>query len=53
MDVVPVVYGLGYETLPLPPHSYINALNFSTVKALARHMQNLSKNDQDYNEYFK
>ena len=51
-EMVPVVYGLGsYDTI-LPPKSYINALDFKSVRALGKYLLYLDKNDTAYNEYF-
>ena len=52
-NVVPVVYGLGYENLGLPPDAYINALNFESVEDLANYLKYLDSNDTAYNEYFR
>jgi len=35
-----------------PPHSYINALDFPSVKELADYLSLLDKNDTLYNQYF-
>ena len=35
------------------PGSYINVLDFKTVKDLAEYLQYLDKNSSAYNEYFK
>jgi len=35
-----------------PPHSYINALDFPSISALADYLIKLDKNDKLYNEYF-
>ncbi|KAF2365079.1 Fucosyltransferase N-terminal [Trinorchestia longiramus] len=52
-NVVPVVYGLGpYEQIG-PPHSYINVLDYNSVKDLADHMTYLSRNVTAYAEYFR
>lgn len=53
LDVVPVVYGLGNYSAQAPPHSYIDALSFPTVSALADYLLYLHHNDTAYNEYFR
>ncbi|XP_045620495.2 alpha-(1,3)-fucosyltransferase C isoform X1 [Procambarus clarkii] len=53
LDVVPVVYGLGNYSASAPPHSYIDALKFPTVKSLALYLIYLNNNDTAYNEYFR
>lgn len=35
-----------------PPHSFINALDFPTVRALADYMIKLDRDDRLYNQYF-
>jgi len=52
-NVVPIVIDLHQNHARFaPPRSYINALDFSTVKELADYLQILDKNDTLYNEYF-
>ena len=53
LDVVPVVYGLGNYSAVAPPHSYIDALSFPSVNALADYLLYLHHNDTAYNEYFR
>ncbi|KAK7075689.1 Alpha-(1,3)-fucosyltransferase 7, partial [Halocaridina rubra] len=53
LNIIPVVYGLGSYHLQAPPHSYINALNFPSAKALADYLLYLSKNQTAYEEYFQ
>ena len=51
-DAVPIVFGGGpYNEIAIPG-SYINAADFSSVKALADYLKYLDKNDTAYNEYF-
>ena len=51
-DTVPVVLGgADYEALA-PPHSFINALDFSSVKALAEYLLLLNRTDELYAKYF-
>ena len=51
--VVPIVMDLhgNYDRF-VPPKSYINALDFPSVKELADYLKVLDKNDTLYNEYF-
>ncbi|XP_042872463.1 alpha-(1,3)-fucosyltransferase C-like isoform X1 [Penaeus japonicus] len=53
LDVIPVVYGLGNYSVQAPPHSYIDALSFPTVKDLADYLLYLDRNHTAYNEYFQ
>ena len=53
LNIIPVVYGFGYENKNLPPHSFIDVLDFPSVKALADYLHYLDKNDTAYNEYFR
>ncbi|XP_068676661.1 alpha-(1,3)-fucosyltransferase 7-like [Montipora foliosa] len=51
-NVVPVVMG-GADYIKLAiPGSYINVMDFKTVKQLAEYLQYLDKNNTAYNEYF-
>lgn len=52
-DVVPIVYGNGYEFNGLPESSYINALDFESIEALSKYLIYLNGNDTAYNEYFR
>ena len=52
-DVIPVVMGGADYTKLAIPGSYINVMDFKTVKQLAEYLQYLDKNDTAYNEYFK
>ena len=52
--IIPVVidiHGTSYSKVA-PPHSFINAMDFSSVRDLADHLTNLSTNGPLYNEYF-
>ena len=52
INIVPIVLGgADYKQL-LPPKSYIDIRDFSSVKALADYLRMLSKNDEIYREYF-
>ncbi|XP_063585989.1 alpha-(1,3)-fucosyltransferase C-like [Penaeus indicus] len=53
LNVIPVVYGLGNYSIQAPPHSYIDALSFPSVKKLAEYLLYLDGNDTAYNEYFR
>jgi alpha-1,3-fucosyltransferase len=50
-NIVPVVYGGANYSQIAPPHSYINALDYTPEK-LARYLKLLDSNDTLYNEYF-
>lgn len=50
-DIIPVVYGGANYSRIAPPHSYIDALQF-TPETLAQYLKVLDANDQLYNEYF-
>lgn len=50
-DVVPVVYGGADYSRIAPPHSYIDALQF-TPERLAQYLKLLDADDRLYNEYF-
>ena len=52
LGIVPVVLGgANYSKLAIPG-SYINALDFDSVKALADYLLDLDKNDTAYMDYF-
>ena len=55
-NIVPVVMRgadpSDYKRLAIPG-SYINVMDFKTVKQLAEYLQYLDKNNTAYNEYFK
>ena len=52
INIVPVVLGgANYKQL-LPPKSYIDIRDFSSVKALADYLHMVSENDELYREYF-
>ncbi|KZS12523.1 putative Alpha--fucosyltransferase C [Daphnia magna] len=50
-EMVPVVYGGANYSRIAPPHSYINALDFTPEK-LAEYLKMLDANDTLYNEFF-
>ena len=50
-NIVPVVLGGADYTAIAPPHSYINALDY-TPKQLAEYLMELDRNDTLYAEYF-
>ena len=50
-NMVPIVYGGADYSQIAPPHSYINALDFTPEK-LAQYLKLLDSNDTLYNEYF-
>ncbi len=53
LNIIPIVIDL-HDNLKhfAPPHSYINALDFPSVKALSEYLKLLDRNDTLYNEYF-
>ncbi|KAK8738858.1 hypothetical protein OTU49_003707 [Cherax quadricarinatus] len=53
MNVIPIVYGgADYKHL-LPPHSYIDVMEFPDIKSLADYLLYLHANDTAYNQYFE
>ena len=50
--VLVVMDAHGNHARAAPPHSYINALDFPSTRALADYLIKLDGNDQLYNEYF-
>ena len=50
-DVVPVVYGGFNYNKVAPPHSYIDALQY-TPKQMARYLNRIDRDDRLYNEFF-
>lgn len=53
-NVLPIVFDLhGNYKRFAPDRSYINALDFPSVRKLAEYLELLDKNDTMYNEYFK
>jgi len=52
VGMVPVTFGLGDYAEVAPAGSYINALDFPTVKALTNYLIHLDRNDEDYLKYF-
>jgi alpha-1,3-fucosyltransferase len=50
-EMIPIVYGGANYTNIAPPHSYIDALQY-TPKNLAQYLRLLDANDTLYNEYF-
>lgn len=52
-EMVPVVMGGADYTQLVPPNSYINILDFSSVSEMAQYLLALHRNSSAYNEYFK
>ncbi|KAA0202854.1 hypothetical protein HAZT_HAZT008540 [Hyalella azteca] len=52
-DILLVVFGLGAYEEVAPPHSFINALDFPSIRHLADYLIYLDRNDTAYNEYFR
>jgi len=50
-DIVPVVYGGANYSKLAPPHSYIDAMQY-TPKQLALYLKQIDKDDRLYNEFF-
>ena len=51
-NVIPITFGgADYDTLA-PPHSYINVLDFASVKDLANYLKELQDDDAKYAAYF-
>lgn len=51
-DIVPIVMGGADYASIAPPHSYINAADFKSVKDLANYLLYLDQNDDAYLAYF-
>ncbi len=51
-DMIPIVFGGTDYSSMAPPHSFINALDFDTVKELADYVKMLHENDAKFAEYF-
>ena len=51
--LVPVVLGGANYSRQLPPHSFIDAMDFPSPRALADHLHKLDSNDTLYDEYFR
>ncbi len=52
-NVIPIVFDFhGHHSRFAPPHSFINAADYPTVRDLADYLKLLDKNDTLYNEYF-
>jgi len=50
-DIVPIVYGGANYSKLAPPHSYIDAMQY-TPKQLARYLKQIAEDDRLYNEFF-
>ena len=50
---VPVTYSWINDTRLAPPRSYINALDFKSVKDLAEYLKFLDRNDTEYGRYLE
>ena len=51
--LVPVVLSGANYSRQLPPHSFIDAMDFPSPRALADHLHKLDSNDTLYDEYFR
>ncbi len=52
LNLIPVVLGGANYSAIAPPHSYIDAAQFESPKALARYLKLLDSDDARFNEYF-
>ena len=50
--MIPVVFNGANMSAIAPPHSYINAEDFSSVEQLAEYLQLVAKNDSLFASYF-
>ena len=51
-NVIPVVFNGANMSAIAPPHSYINAEDFSSVEHLAKYLQLVASNDTLFASYF-
>ncbi|CAL8135285.1 unnamed protein product [Orchesella dallaii] len=51
--MVPIIWAMGKKELAAPPGSYIDALEFETIKELAKRIKFLDKNPKEYFKYFE
>ena len=51
-NVIPVVFNGANMSAIAPPHSYINAEDFSSVEALAEYLLLVARNDSLFASYF-
>ena len=49
---VPVVLGAANYSIIMPPHSYINAMDFESPLKLAEYLNFLDQNEEEYLSYF-
>ena len=52
LKMIPIVLGGANYSHMAPPHSFINAADFKSPKALAHHLKILDADDAKFNEYF-
>jgi alpha-1,3-fucosyltransferase len=52
LNMIPVVFGGANYSAIAPPHSYIDAAEFESPRALARYLKLLDSDDARFNEYF-
>ena len=52
-DIVPITYAWINDSNLAPPHSYINALDFKSVKTLADYLLYLDSHEDEYEKYFE
>ena len=51
--IVPIVYGGTNYSRDAPPHSFINAEDYSSPEELAKYLNRLASNETEYNSYFE
>ncbi len=51
-DLVPIVFGGADYSALAPPHSYIDALGFDSIKTMAEYLREVHVDDAKYAEYF-
>lgn len=51
-DLVPIVYGAADYATIMPPHSYIDVRNFTSVRELVKYIKQIADDEQLYNAYF-
>ena len=51
-NVIPVVFNGANMSAIAPPHSYINAEDFSSVKDLAKYLERVGRNQTLFASYF-
>ncbi|CAF1390981.1 unnamed protein product [Didymodactylos carnosus] len=52
-DLIPVVFGGANYSSIMPPHSYIDAFNYSSPFELSLYLKEIASNEAKFNSYFK